>query len=83
MTSDLARDIGLPKLGRIQQGYQADLVVFDPATVGRGPQEAVGDVPGGGFRFIRRSIGIDKTIVNGEVLFDAGSYTDARSGRIV
>ncbi len=83
MTSDLARDFGISRRGSILPGNFADLVVFDPEEVGRGPEISLRDLPGGGERFVRQAVGIDKVIVNGRVFVDGGAYTDAREGRTV
>jgi N-acyl-D-aspartate/D-glutamate deacylase len=83
MTGDLARDFGIARRGRLQPGDFADIVVFDPAIVGRGEEIARKDLPGGGERFIRHARGIEKVVVNGEVFVDGGAYTSARAGRLV
>ena len=61
----------------------AALVMFDKNKISRGDEEFVSDFPGGGNRYIRHARGIDKVIVNGEVVVDSGKYTDARAGRII
>ena len=38
LTDDLARSWNLPGRGRLAVGAAADVVVFDPATIGRGPE---------------------------------------------
>jgi N-acyl-D-amino-acid deacylase len=44
----------------------------------------VSDLPGDGFRYIRRGLGIDTVVVNGAVVWTAdGGYTDARAGDVV
>ena len=83
MTSDLARDFGIRDRGSIRPGHFADLVVFDPDTVDRGPEILIQDLPGGGERYIRRATGIDKVFVNGKLFVDQGDYTDQRAGRMV
>ncbi len=51
--------------GLVQEGYFADLVAFDPATVGTTPVERVHDQPGGADRLLVRSTGIEHLWVNG------------------
>jgi N-acyl-D-aspartate/D-glutamate deacylase len=68
LTSRSAEVFGLRDRGRIAERLAADLVVFDPDTVGCGPLERVRDLPGGADRMISRAIGIDAVIVNGVVL---------------
>jgi N-acyl-D-aspartate/D-glutamate deacylase len=68
----------------LHPGYAADLVLFDPATIDRDEEIGVSDLPGDGYRYIRRSIGVDTVIVNGEITWTrAAGYTDARAGDIV
>ncbi len=83
MTSDPAQDAGILDRGTIEIGRFADLVVFDPDTITRGEEVLANDLPGGGSRYVRHPKGIDKVIVNGEVVVDGGSYTKARPGRHV
>jgi N-acyl-D-amino-acid deacylase len=83
MTGDLARDFGIARRGTVAAGQLADLVVFDPNTVGRGPEYTIRDMPGGGERMVRKAEGIEQTIVNGQLFVDRGVYTDARPGRLV
>jgi N-acyl-D-aspartate/D-glutamate deacylase len=61
----------------------ADLVVWDPARLGVGPTRWSDDFPAGGGRFVVESTGYCTTIVNGAVLFDDGSDTGARAGRVL
>jgi N-acyl-D-aspartate/D-glutamate deacylase len=83
LTAEPADAWGIRNRGRIMVGAAADLVVFDPKTISRGEEVFVSDFPGGGNRYIRHARGIDKVIVNGEVVVDSGSYTAARAGQIV
>jgi len=83
ITAEPADAWGIRNRGRIAVGAAADLTLFDPNTIERGAEEFVNDFPGGGNRYIRHARGIDKVIVNGEVVVDAGQYTTARTGRIV
>ena len=58
--------------------------MFDPETIDRGPEIASDDFPGGGTRWIRRSVGIDAVVVNGTVTWTQadGYVQDARAGVI-
>jgi N-acyl-D-aspartate/D-glutamate deacylase len=83
LTSDLARSWNLPGRGRVAVGAAADLVVFDPATVDRGPELDRADLPSGGRRYLRGSVGVDATIVNGEPVWTrADGYTGALPGAL-
>jgi len=70
LTSDPAAKYRIPGRGRIAPGYGADLLLFDPQTVGVSPLERVADLPGGGSRMIRRPKGVAGVWVNGEQVFD-------------
>jgi len=84
ITSDTAAIWGLPDRGLVREGYAADLVVFDPDTVDRGPEVASDDFPGDGIRWIRHSVGVDAVVVNGEPTWtaDGGYVKGARAGVI-
>lgn len=85
VTLDPATIWGLDDRGLLAAGRPADVVVFDPGTIGRGPEIASDDFPGDGIRWIRRQEGVDTVIVNGTVTWDAadGYAPDARAGAIV
>jgi N-acyl-D-amino-acid deacylase len=83
LTSAPARLYGLKGRGEIRPGYAADLVLFDPATVGLERTELVADLPGGAARLIQRAIGVEYVLVNGEVLIDRGAQTATRSGVVL
>jgi N-acyl-D-aspartate/D-glutamate deacylase len=69
--------------GRIVEGGAADLVVFDPDTVGSEPLERVWDLPAGADRLIARSRGIEHVWVNGTAIRRAGEDLDARPGALL
>ena len=83
ITSDTANIWGIPDRGLLKIGYAADVVVFDAATIARGEERAVHDIPGTGMRYVRDAVGIDSVIVNGKLAYDQDGYKDARSGAIV
>jgi len=39
-------------------------------------------MPGEGMRYVRDSVGIETVVVNGQIAWQAGRYTDARAGAI-
>jgi N-acyl-D-amino-acid deacylase len=83
ITLDTASIWGIRDRGLLHAGYAADVVVFDPETIDRGPERPVRDVPGGGMRYVRDSIGIDAVFVNGALAWDRSGYKDAHAGTVV
>ena len=73
---------GMYDRGMIRPGMAADLVVFDPDTVGAQPKENVADLPAGAMRVKQLATGVGYTIVNGEVLIEAGEHTGAYPGKV-
>lgn len=82
ITADTADIWGIKDRGRLKTGLAADIVVFDADTIDRLEERPVHDVPGDGMRYIRSATGVDVVLVNGEVAWAHGAYTDARSGAI-
>ena len=76
VTSLPARLYGIPDRGEIAPGKFADLLLFDPATVGRGAIRRVDDLPGGESRLVRDASGVHGVWVNGTAVYDAGGYRD-------
>jgi N-acyl-D-aspartate/D-glutamate deacylase len=62
----------IPDRGLVQEGFFADLVAFDPDSVGCLPVERVNDQPGGSDRLVVRSTGIEHVWVNGTATRTAG-----------
>jgi N-acyl-D-amino-acid deacylase len=83
LTSEPAAFLGLNSKGRLRPGMDADLVVFDPATVGTEPLEWVTDLPGGAPRLIERSRGVIWSIVGGEIVFANNEFQGCSPGRIL
>lgn len=80
ITSDTAEIWGLKERGLLKEGYAADIVVFDPETIARDAEIPAFDMPGEGLRYIRKAIGVDTVVVNGQVAYADGAYTDAKAG---
>jgi N-acyl-D-aspartate/D-glutamate deacylase len=75
-----ARLFGLTGRGRLAEGYAADLVLFDPATVGSTPATLVKDLPGGAPRLVVGSTGVEGVWVNGTRTVTNGGPTGALPG---
>lgn len=67
-TSRLAEVVGIHDRGRLNVGLAADIVIFDPETIGDEPLRRVYDLPSGADRLISEARGIDAVIVNGQLL---------------
>jgi N-acyl-D-aspartate/D-glutamate deacylase len=80
LTSHPADLYGIQSRGRLMVGAQADLLLFDPATVGVSPAERVADLPGGGRRTIRRPTGVHGVFCNGIKTFDGKDYVKHAKG---
>ena len=83
LTFMTAQVYGLHDRGLVQPGLAADLVVFDPATVGDRAPETIYDLPGGGGRLEQKADGIICTVVNGQVLIENGKHTGALPGTVL
>ena len=66
LTGQAAKLFGIRDRGVLGVGLAADLLLFDPRTVDRGPKERVRDLPAGGARLTTRPIGVHGVWVNGE-----------------
>ena len=80
LTSHQAGLYGIPDRGRIAPGAFADLLLFDPATVGISALRRVNDLPAGGPRTIRDPLGVHGVFVNGVRVFDGKDYTRLDKG---
>jgi len=83
MTGQPAQLFGLRDRGLVAEGFAADLLVFDPATVGSEPARLVHDLPGEAPRLIAGSIGVVRVLVNGTETVRDGAPTGAVPGAIL
>jgi len=83
LTSHPAKIYGIQGRGRIESGYQADLLLFDPITVGRSARYRVHDLPGGGARLNCDPQGVRGVWVNGvRIVDDAGEALQMNPGAL-
>ncbi|KZS58268.1 N-acyl-D-amino-acid deacylase family protein [Mycobacterium ostraviense] len=78
-----ARFYGLTQRGRIAPGWHADLVLFDPTTVGHGPERTRYDLPAGAPRLVADARGISSVLVGGVEACRDGVATGALPGTVL
>ena len=84
ITADPANLWGLGNRGLLREGFVADVTVFDEASIDRGVEHFVQDVPGDGFRYVRDAHGVNTVIIGGAVAYDhANGYHNAHRGQII
>lgn len=74
---------GIRERGRVQVGYHADLMVFDPNEIDVGERSLGVDRVTKTERYHSAPVGIAATIVNGAVVVDNGELTEERAGDVV
>jgi N-acyl-D-amino-acid deacylase len=72
LTSATADHFGLRDRGRLGVGLPADVVVFDPETVGCSPLRRVRDFPAGADRLVSDATGIRAVVVEGTLIREDG-----------
>jgi len=85
LTSEPAEIYGIRDRGRLSVGAWADLLLFDPLRVGRGPSRRVFDLPAGAPRLTTDAIGVHGVWVNGTRVLDenGASRDDVLPGRLL
>ena len=83
LTSVPAAMAGFAGRGALLPGHAADIMIFDPTTVGPGTKRMVHDMPGGEGRFSARPRGFAATIVNGVPIVLDGKLQTALPGKVV
>jgi len=71
LTSRPAEVLGLNDRGRLAVGVPADIVIFDPHTVGASKLRRAYDLPANADRLVADATGIEAVIVNGHVIRSA------------
>lgn len=80
LTSEPAERFRIPERGRLVVGSPADMLLFDPATVGISKPLPRADLPGGATRMVREPQGVHGVWVNGVKVHDGVNYMDLKKG---
>ncbi|MGW7196226.1 N-acyl-D-amino-acid deacylase family protein [Streptomyces chryseus] len=83
LTDDPAQLFGLRERGRIEEGFHADLVLFDPERIAAGPATLVHDLPGDSPRLDAKAIGVVSVRVNGVETIRDDRVTGAVPGTVL
>jgi N-acyl-D-amino-acid deacylase len=75
--------LGFPDRGTLKVGGWADMMIFDPETIGPWRKEFVRDLPGGVGRYKAFGHGVHATIVNGQPIVLEGQLTGRKPGAVV
>ena len=73
-TSKTAEILGIPKRGKLKEGYYADIIVFNPRTF-----MDIADYKNA-FAY---SEGLEYSIINGKIAVEEGEYTDGLYGKVL
>ncbi|MDE0909933.1 MAG: amidohydrolase family protein [Myxococcota bacterium] len=82
LTDVPARTYGLIDRGRLELNWHADVVVFDPATVGVGETYTRFDLPQDAGRLYADAIGIEHVFVNGVEIVEGQRHTGEFPGTV-
>jgi len=80
LTSEPADRFRIPARGRLVEGSHADMLLFDPDTIGMSKLENKRDLPGGGSRKVRSPLGVHGVWVNGCLVHDGKNYVEMQAG---
>ncbi|MGZ6999794.1 MAG: amidohydrolase family protein, partial [Acidimicrobiia bacterium] len=83
LTADPAQLFGLRDRGVVREGARADLVVFDPDTIGSEHATLVADLPGGTARLTAGALGVHHVFVNGVETAADNRATGATPGTVL
>ncbi len=83
LTQAPAELYGIRDRGVLRADAFADVVVFDPATIGVGPIHTRYDLPGGAGRLYAEAEGIEHVLVNGREIVRGKELTGSRPGTLM
>ena len=83
ITYDTATNWGFHDRGLLREGMAADIVVFDPDTIGPCMPTVVYDLPAGAQRLKQMADGISATVINGQVVLRDNLHTGALPGQLL
>ena len=83
LTDVPAKLYGLRERGRLEEGFHADVVVFDPDEVGLGATYTKFDLPAGAGRLYADAEGVEHVFANGVEIVRDGKDTGARPGTVL
>jgi N-acyl-D-amino-acid deacylase len=78
-----AQRLGFTDRGVVREGLAADLVVFDPETVGPQLPTVSHEFPTGAISLSQRATGVAATVVNGRIHVRDGVATGTSAGRLL
>ena len=81
LTGQPAKLFGLNGRGLLREGYAADLMLFDPKTVARGPKRRAHDLPSGAARLTTSAVGLHGVWINGTKTADEKGFCIDRTAR--
>ncbi len=83
LTDVPARLYGLRERGRLEEGWHADVTVFDPDRIGHRPPRTRYDLPAGAPRLYAEAVGVEQVVVNGVPVVASGSLSGDLPGRLL
>ena len=81
LTGQPAKLFGIKNRGLLREGYAADLMLFDPATVARGVKRRAHDLPAGAARLTTSAVGLHGVWINGTHVADHKGFCADKAAR--
>ncbi len=83
ITEAPAKLVGIKDRGLLKEGWHADVVIFDEASVSDQPVYTREDLPAGGARLYGDAVGIHHVIVNGREIIRDNEYLGTPAGQVL